>query len=42
MSWVVCGDIKLTEAITPVVFEQNVGPIDVNISANREAVFCSV
>ena len=28
-----CGDIKLTEAITPVVFEQNVGPIDVNISA---------
>ncbi len=30
-----CGDINLTEAITPVVFEQNVGPIDVNISANQ-------
>jgi len=30
-----CGDINLTEAITPVVFEQNVGLIDVNISANQ-------
>ena len=29
-----CGDIELTEAITPVIFEQNVGPIDVNISAD--------
>lgn len=28
-----CGDINLTEAITPVIFEQNVGPIDVSISA---------
>ena len=34
-----CGDIKLTEAITPVVFEQNVGPIDVNISANQGKPF---
>lgn len=30
-----CGDIDLKEAITPVVFEQNVGPIDVNISASQ-------
>jgi trans-2,3-dihydro-3-hydroxyanthranilate isomerase len=30
-----CGDITLTEAITPVVFEQNVGPIDVNITAEQ-------
>ena len=30
-----CGDIVLTEAITPVIFEQNVGPIDVNVSANQ-------
>jgi len=30
-----CGDINLTESITPVVFEQNVGPIEVNISANQ-------
>lgn len=30
-----CGDIKLTEAITPVVFEQNIGPINVNISASE-------
>ena len=30
-----CGDIVLTKAITPVIFEQNVGPIDVNISANQ-------
>jgi len=34
-----CGDIKLTEAITPVVFEQNIGPIDVNISANQGKPF---
>ena len=34
-----CGDINLTEAITPVVFEQNVGPIDVNISANQGKPF---
>jgi trans-2,3-dihydro-3-hydroxyanthranilate isomerase len=30
-----CGDIKLTEAVTHLVFEQNLGPIDVNISANQ-------
>lgn len=30
-----CGDIHLMEAITPVVFEQNVGQIQVNISANQ-------
>ena len=30
-----CGDIDLTEALTHVVFEQNVGPIDVNITANQ-------
>jgi trans-2,3-dihydro-3-hydroxyanthranilate isomerase len=30
-----CGDINLTEAITPVVFEQNVGPINVNITAEQ-------
>ncbi len=30
-----CGDIVLTEAITPVIFEQNVGPINVNITANQ-------
>jgi trans-2,3-dihydro-3-hydroxyanthranilate isomerase len=30
-----CGEIKLTEEITPVIFEQNVGPINVNITANR-------
>jgi trans-2,3-dihydro-3-hydroxyanthranilate isomerase len=34
-----CGDINLTEAITPVVFEQNVGPIDVNISASQGKPF---
>jgi trans-2,3-dihydro-3-hydroxyanthranilate isomerase len=33
------GDIKLTEAITPVVFEQNVGPINVNISADQGKPF---
>ena len=27
-----CGDIELTGSMTTVVFEQNVGPIDVNIS----------
>jgi trans-2,3-dihydro-3-hydroxyanthranilate isomerase len=31
----ICGDINLAEAITPSVFEQNIGPIDVNISANQ-------
>jgi len=30
-----CGDITLTETITPMVFEQNVGPIEVNISADQ-------
>ena len=30
-----CGDIALTKTITPVIFEQNVGPIDVNITANQ-------
>ena len=30
-----CGDINLTAAITPVVFEQNSGPVEVNISANQ-------
>jgi trans-2,3-dihydro-3-hydroxyanthranilate isomerase len=30
-----CGDIKLTETVTHLVFEQNVGAIDVNISANQ-------
>jgi trans-2,3-dihydro-3-hydroxyanthranilate isomerase len=30
-----CGDIKLTDGITPVLFEQNVGPIEVNISADQ-------
>ena len=35
-----CGDIDLTEALTHVVFEQNVGPIDVNITAEQgEPVF---
>ena len=28
-----CGDIKLSGRVTPLVFEQNVGPIDVNISS---------
>jgi trans-2,3-dihydro-3-hydroxyanthranilate isomerase len=28
-----CGDIPLTEAITPIVLEQNAGPIDTNITA---------
>ena len=30
-----CGDINLSEAITPITFEQNSGPIDVNISADN-------
>ena len=34
-----CGDIVLTEAITPVIFEQNIGPIDVNISADQGKPF---
>ena len=34
-----CGDINLTESITQVVFEQNIGPIDVNISANQGKPF---
>ena len=29
----VCGDIKLSKPVTPMVFEQNAGPIDVNISS---------
>jgi trans-2,3-dihydro-3-hydroxyanthranilate isomerase len=28
-----CGDIQLNDAITPMVFEQNTGPVNVNISA---------
>jgi len=28
-----CGDIQLTAAVTPMVFEQNTGPVNVNISA---------
>ena len=36
-----CGDIDLTEALTHVVFEQNAGPIDVNITANRANLFLS-
>ncbi len=28
-----CGDIRLNEGINPFVFEQNSGPVDVNISA---------
>jgi trans-2,3-dihydro-3-hydroxyanthranilate isomerase len=34
-----CGDIDLTEAITPMVFEQNIGPINVNISSNQGIPF---
>ncbi|WP_020562217.1 PhzF family phenazine biosynthesis protein [Methylosarcina fibrata] len=30
-----CGDILLDEAITPVVFEQNTGPIEVNITSEN-------
>lgn len=32
----ICGDIKLKDGITPVLFEQNVGAIEVNISAENE------
>jgi trans-2,3-dihydro-3-hydroxyanthranilate isomerase len=28
-----CGDIQLDGAVTPIVFEQNIGPVSVNISA---------
>ena len=28
-----CGDIELSKPVTPMVFEQNAGPIDVNISS---------
>ena len=31
----ISGDINLTETITPVIFEQNVGPIEVNITAEQ-------
>jgi len=35
-----CGDIKLDDPVTPVVFEQNAGPIEVNITAeNGKPVF---
>ncbi|MGR9086254.1 MAG: PhzF family phenazine biosynthesis protein [Gammaproteobacteria bacterium] len=35
-----CGDLPLTDAITPVVFEQNSGPVEVNItSENGQPVF---
>ncbi len=30
-----CGDIQLTTAITPIVFEQNAGPFNINISAEQ-------
>lgn len=30
-----CGDIQLTDAITPMVFEQNTGAVNVNISAEN-------
>ncbi len=30
-----CGDIQLTDAITPMVFEQNTGPVNVNITAEN-------
>lgn len=30
-----CGDIQLTNAITPMVFEQNTGPVNVNITAEN-------
>lgn len=30
-----CGDLELTGAVTPVVFDQNAGPIAVNISAEQ-------
>jgi len=31
-----CGDIQLTAAITPMVFEQNTGPVKVNISVEND------
>ncbi len=31
----ICGDIVLDEPVTPVVFEQNAGPIEVNITAEN-------
>jgi trans-2,3-dihydro-3-hydroxyanthranilate isomerase len=35
-----CGDIQLNDAITPMIFEQNTGPVNVNISAeNGNPVF---
>ena len=35
-----CGDISLTERYTPVIFEQNIGPISANItSENGKPVF---
>ncbi|MDP1773866.1 MAG: PhzF family phenazine biosynthesis protein [Methylobacter sp.] len=30
-----CGDIQLSDAITPMVFEQNTGPVNVNITAEN-------
>ncbi len=30
-----CGDIQLNDDITPVIFEQNSGPVEVNISAEN-------
>lgn len=30
-----CGDIQLADPVTPVVFEQNAGPVDVNITAEQ-------
>ncbi len=35
-----CGDVKLTDGITSIVFEQNSGPVDVNITGeNGKPVF---
>jgi trans-2,3-dihydro-3-hydroxyanthranilate isomerase len=35
-----CGDIRLDDPVTPVVFEQNAGPVEVNITAeNGKPVF---
>ncbi|MFZ2312060.1 MAG: PhzF family phenazine biosynthesis protein, partial [Methylobacter sp.] len=31
-----CGDIQLTDTITPMVFEQNTGPVNVNITAEND------
>jgi len=30
-----CGEITLTEIITPIVFEQNTGAVEINISAEN-------